>query len=71
MNVNIYLSKHAPWVGELKTRHTFTKENTNHILKEEAGKVFCKVLEHAGVYQRTEEDRNAFLRFVNRVNQEV
>ena len=64
------LSKHAPWVEELKTRHTFTKKNTNHILKEEVGKVFAKVLEHAGVYQRTEEGRNAFLRFVNRVNQE-
>ena len=65
------LSKHGPWVEELKTRHSFTKENTADILKEEVGKVFCKVLEHAGVYQRTEEGRNAFLRFVNRVNQEV
>ena len=65
------LSKHAPWVEELKTRHTFTKENTAAILQEEVGQVFAKVLEHAGVYKRTEDGRKAFLRFVEVVNQEV
>ena len=65
------LSKHAPWVEELKTRHTFTKENTAAILQEEVGKVFCKVLEHAGVYKRTEAGREALLRFVDMVNQEA
>ena len=65
------LSKHAPWVEELKTRHTFTKENTAAILQEEVGQVFAKVLEHAGVYKRTEGGRKAFLRFVEVVNQEV
>ena len=65
------LSKHAPWVEGLKTRHTFTKENTAAILQEEVGKVFCKVLEHAGVYKRTEVGREAFLRFVDMVNQEA
>ena len=65
------LSKHAPWVEELKTRHTFTKENTAAILQEEVGQVFAKVLEHAGVYKRTEDGRKAFLRFVDTVNQEV
>ena len=65
------LSKHAPWVEELKTRHTFTKENTAAIFQEEVGKVFCKVLEHAGVYKRTEAGREALLRFVDMVNQEA
>ena len=65
------LSKHALWVEELKTRHTFTKENTAAILQEEVGQVFAKVLEHAGVYKRTEDGRKAFLRFVEVVNQEV
>ncbi|MDD6023456.1 MAG: UDP-glucose--hexose-1-phosphate uridylyltransferase [Oscillospiraceae bacterium] len=65
------LSKHAPWVEELKTRHTFTKENTSHILKEEIGKVFAKVLEHAGVYKRTEAGREAFLRFVEAVTKKA
>ena len=31
MNVNIYLSKHAPWVGELKTRHTSTKSRCHWV----------------------------------------
>ena len=65
------LSKHAPWVEELKTRHTFTAENSASILQEEVGQVFRQVLEHAGVYKRTEAGREAFLRFVDMVNQEA
>ena len=45
------LAKHAPWVEELKTKYTFTAENTAEILKEEVGQVFAKVLEHAGVFR--------------------
>ena len=62
------LGKHAPWVEELKTKYTFTKENTAQILQEEVGQVFAKVLEHAGVYKRTEEGKAALLRFVAYVN---
>lgn len=65
------LSKHALWVEELKLRHSFTPENTAAILQEEVGQVFAKVLEHAGVYKRTEDGRKAFLRFIEAVNQEV
>jgi UDPglucose--hexose-1-phosphate uridylyltransferase len=32
------------------------------------GQVFAKVLEHAGVYARTEEGKAAMLRFVAYVN---
>ena len=62
------LEKHAPWVEELKTRHTFTPENTTAILREEVGKVFAKVLEHAGVYGRNEAGQAAFLKFIDYVN---
>ena len=62
------LSKHAPWVEELKEKYTFAKENTAEILKEEVGQVFAKVLEHAGVYQRNAEGKAALLRFVAHVN---
>ena len=62
------LEKHAPWVEELKTRYTFTAENTTAILREEVGQVFAKVLEHAGVYARTSEGQAAFQRFVDCVN---
>ena len=62
------LEKHAPWVEELKTRYTFTAENTTAILREDVGQVFAKVLEHAGVYARTPEGQAAFQRFVDYVN---
>ena len=64
------LAKHADWVEELKKQHTFTKENTAAILKVETGKVFAKVLEHAGVYQRNEKGAKAFDKFVEHVNKE-
>ena len=65
------LLKHAPWVEELKSKYTFTEENISAVLKVEVGKVFAKVLEHAGVYKRTPEGAAAFNRFVDYVNQEV
>ena len=64
------LRKHEPWVEELKTRYTFTEDNISAILQVEVGKVFAKVLEHAGVYKRTAEGAAAFERFVSFVNQE-
>ena len=64
------LEKHAPWAEELKTRYQFTRENTAGILREEVGKVFAKVLEHAGVYRRNEEGAKAFARFIDAVNRE-
>ena len=65
------LSKHAPWVEELKTWHCFTPENTAATLQEEVGQVFRQVLEHAGVYKRTDDGKIAFLRFIDAVNQKV
>ena len=61
------LSKHAPWVEELKKRYTFTPDNALDIVLQETGKVFTEVLEDAGVYKNTQEGRNAFLRFVDAV----
>ena len=63
------LEKHADWVDELKTRHSFTAENTEEILRQEVGAVFEQVLEDAGVYKRDKAGREAFLRFVDAVNQ--
>ena len=60
------LCKHAEWTEELKKEYAFTEENTMDILKKEVGKVFMQVLCDAGVYKRTEEGQNAFLRFVNK-----
>ena len=62
------LSKHGPWVEELKKQYTFTSENALEILLQETGKVFSQVLEDAGVYKNTSQGREAFLRFVRAVN---
>jgi len=61
------LAKHADWAEELRTRYTFTEENSEAILREEVGAVFERVLEDAGVYKRTPEGREAFLRFTESV----
>ena len=63
------LSKHAPWVEELKKQYTFTQDNAMDILMQETGKVFAAVLEDAGVYKNTDQGRAAFVTFVDAVNQ--
>ena len=60
------LEKHADWVDEIKAKYpSITAENVEKILQDEIGLVFAKVLEHAGVYKRTPEGKEAFLRFIN------
>ena len=59
---------HADWANELKTRYTFTEQNAMDILQKEVGIVFSQVLEHAGVFKRTETGKQAFLRFAQSVN---
>ena len=61
------LAKHAPWAAELCARYSFTKDNVDGILRDEVGKVFAKVLEHAGVFKCDARGREAFLRFVEAV----
>lgn len=63
------LSKHAAWAKEIKGKYpSLDRGNIEEVLKQEIGLVFCKVLEHAGVYKRTEEGKTAFLTFVKEVN---
>ena len=61
------LAKHAPWAAELREKYTFTAENADGILRDEVGKVFARVLEHAGVFKCSQEGREAFGRFVEAV----
>ena len=65
------LSKHAPWVEELKKQYTFTEDNALDIILQETGKVFAGVLEDAGVYKNTPGGKAAFQKFVDYVNQEA
>ena len=56
--------KHADWAEGFRDRYAFTRENALDIVQKETGLVFAQVLEHAGVYKRTPEGREAFLRFL-------
>ena len=63
---NEALEKHADWVETFsKNYEHIDSANINEILQQEIGKVFCQVLECAGVYKNTEEGLAAFMRFVN------
>ena len=59
------LEKHADWAEEFAARREITSENVSEVVRDEIGKVFAKVLEHAGVYKRTAEGMAAFDRFVD------
>ena len=59
--------KHADWAEEFAPRYTITRENALEIVQKETGLVFAQVLEDAGVYKRTPEGKEAFLRFLEQV----
>ncbi len=59
--------KHADWAEGFRGKYTITQENALDIVQRETGLVFAQVLEHAGVYQRTDEGREAFLRFLKTI----
>lgn len=58
------IAKHADWVDEWISDYKITADNIMDIIHDEISKVFVKVLECAGVYKRTTEGRDAFLRFI-------
>lgn len=63
------LASHADWAeGFLPKYDKITEENVMDILHEEIGLVFNEVLQDAGVYKCTAEGREAFERFINKVN---
>ena len=62
------LEKHADWAEEFCSRRTVNANNVHEVIRDEIGKVFAKVLEHAGVYKRTPEGEAAFDRFVEHLN---
>src|SRR5699024_9822384 len=60
LRANALTASPADWAQEIDDRRPLTSENIRSVLQEEVGKVFSKVLEHAGVYKNRED----FLRFV-------
>ena len=58
-------AKHADWAESFAGNYAITRENALDIVQKETGLVFAQVLEHAGVYKRTPQGEEAFLRFLN------
>lgn len=65
LHANPLTEAHAEWAASFAAE--VTAENATAVIEREVGKVFATVLEHAGVYGRTPEGREAFLRFINSV----
>lgn len=62
---NESIEKHADWVEEFLPQYdNVNKETITSILQEEVGKVFCEVLEDAGVYKCTDAGLEEFRRFI-------
>lgn len=56
------LKKHFDWINEIQSRRETVD---GEVLKEEIGKTFSTVLEHAGVFKRDSLGKDAFQKFMN------
>ena len=66
MCANEKTSAHKEWAEEVVKNHPeINSDNVEEILRQEVGKVFVTVLEHAGVYKRNENGIYAFDKFMN------
>ncbi len=59
--------KHADWAENFAPKSPVSREAALDLVKRETGKVFAKVLEHCGVYDRTPEGKEQFLNFLNTI----
>jgi len=66
------IAKHGTWVESfIENYEITTEEDAMNMLRTEVGKVFEKVLEHSGVFKRSEEGREAFVRFIETLRHDV
>ena len=68
MNDNTKTALHKDWAGSIKNTYSeLNSENVDDIIKQEIGKVFVNVLEHAGVYKRDTYGMKAFDKFIGQI----
>ncbi|MBM7583483.1 UDPglucose--hexose-1-phosphate uridylyltransferase [Bacillus pakistanensis] len=61
---------HFPWAQEIVGKYgRLTRENIHEMIQQEIGKRFSIVLEHAGVFKRNKEGKDAFFRFIEQIKQ--
>lgn len=61
------IKHHAAWVDTFISDYNWNEVDVDETVKQEVGKVFEIVLEHAGVYKNDEAGMNGFERFVKSV----
>lgn len=61
------IEKHKAWADMLKARYEITEENAMDILKKEIGVIFTAILEQCGVFERTDEGKAQFVKFMKAV----
>ncbi|MGQ2376138.1 UDP-glucose--hexose-1-phosphate uridylyltransferase [Companilactobacillus zhachilii] len=55
---------HKTWADELQTKYNFTDDNVSEIVDKEAGLVFKRFLEDAGVFKWNDQGQAAFDKFI-------
>ena len=62
------IAKHYDWVMRFKSKYDeINADNIDKIIEDEIGLVFTAILEQCGVYDRTEEVRAQFKKFISAV----
>ena len=60
------IAKHADWAEKwIPAYPDLNRDNIHSIIRKEIGLVFARVLECAGVYKRTPEGKEGFMRFID------
>ena len=63
------IAKHADWAEMIKSKYSdINADNCEKILQDEIGIVFTAILGQCGVYDRNEQGKAQFLKFINNVN---
>nr|WP_254434118.1 UDP-glucose--hexose-1-phosphate uridylyltransferase [Halobacillus sp. Marseille-Q1614] len=63
-------AKHVDWALRIKEAEPELNEtNIESVLRREIGKTFSTVLEHSGVFKRTEAGKEAFIKFIKSLNE--
>jgi len=55
---------HKNWADKLQIKYDFTEDNVEEIVDQEAGLVFARVLEDAGVFKWNDQGQTAFDKFI-------
>lgn len=62
------IAKHGPWALSLRGKYPdMNRQNIDAILRQEVGLVFLDILAQAGVFKRTREGQNAFIKFLSSI----